>query len=198
MEAISAKDVMNLRKSTGAGMMACKKALQEAKGDFKEAAILLRKKGIADAAKKMGRETANGKIGSYIHTGGKIGSLVEVACETDFVADTDDFNQLVKDVAMHIAAANPSYLDRDSVPEEVIEKESAIQRDMLIAAGKPESIADKIVKGKLEKFYKQNCLMEQPFIKNGEETISDLTNSVIAKLGENIKIIGFSRFAIDG
>ena len=198
MNSINAKDVMSLRKLTGAGMMACKKALQEAEGNFEDAAVLLRKKGIASAVKKVGRETTNGKIGSYIHTGGKIGSLVKVACETDFVSDTDDFNQLIKDVAMHIVAANPLYLDKDSVPQEAIDKESAIQKDILIASGKPASIIDKILKGKLEKFYKQNCLVEQPFIKNDEETISDLINSVIAKLGENIKIVGFTRFSIDG
>ena len=197
MGTINARDVMNLRKATGAGMMACKKVLVEAEGDFDKAIDLLRKKGIASAAKKAGRETENGKIGSYIHMGGKIGVLVELACETDFVADTDDFAQLLKDVAMHIAAANPAYLDRDSVPKDVLEKEMELQKETLISEGKPAAIIDKIVEGKLNKFYERNCLIEQPFIKDDKESVGDLIKHAVGKLGENIKIIKFARFEIN-
>jgi len=197
MSKINAKDVMNLRKATGAGMMACKKALTEAEGDFDKAVELLRKKGIASAEKKAGRETANGKIGSYIHMGGKIGVLVELACETDFVANTDDFAQLLKDIAMHIAASNPAYLDRDSVPKEELEKEMKIQKEMLLEQGKPAAIIDKIVEGKMEKFYEKNCLVEQPFIKNDKESVGDLIKRTIGKLGENIKVVRFARFEIN-
>jgi len=197
MGTINAKDVMNLRKATGAGMMACKKVLVEADGDFDKAIDLLRKKGIASAAKKAGRETENGKIGSYIHMGGKIGVLVELACETDFVADTDDFAQLLKDIAMHIAAASPAYLDRDSVPKDILEKEMELQKETLIAEGKPAAIIDKIVEGKLNKFYEKNCLVEQPFIKDDKESVGDLIKHAVGKLGENIKIIKFARFEIN-
>ncbi len=174
-----------------------KKVLVEADGDFDKAIDLLRKKGIASAAKKAERDTENGKIGSYIHMGGKIGVLVELACETDFVADTDDFVQLLKDVAMHIAAANPTYLDRDSVPKDILEKEMELQKETLIAEGKPAAILDKIVEGKLNKFYEKNCLMEQPFIKDDKESVGDLVKHAVGKLGENIKIIKFARFEIN-
>jgi len=192
---ITAAMVKQLREKTGAGMMECKKALNEANGDFEKAIEILRKKGISAAEKRAGRAASEGIIGSYIHMD-KIGVLVEVNCETDFVARTDDFRTLVKDIAMHIAAANPRYLSREDVPAEVIEKEKEIYKEQI--KGKPEHIVDKIVEGKLEKFYNENCLLEQIFVKDPEQkkTIKDIVTEAIAKLGENIVVKRFVRFQL--
>src|SRR4051794_16818049 len=193
MAEISATMVRDLREKTGAGMMDCKKALTENGGDFTKAEEWLRKKGIAAAGKKAGRVAAEGLIGTYVH-GGKIGVLVEVNCETDFVARNEDFQQLVKDIAMHIAAANPTYVRRDEVPADVLEKEKEIQRQQLKDAKKPENIWEKILTGKLEKFYEQICLMDQLWVKDDKKKISDLITERVAKIGENITIRRFARF----
>ncbi len=192
---ITAEMVKQLREKTGAGMMDCKKALSESAGDFEKAIEILRKKGLAAAEKKAGRQTSEGLIGSYIHMD-KIGVLVEVNCETDFVARTDDFRQFVKDIAMHIAAANPTYLDRESVPQEVIQKEKEIYREQI--KNKPEHVIERIVEGKLEKFYAEHCLLEQVFIKDPEQKkkVKDILTEMIAKLGENIRIKRFVRFQL--
>lgn len=192
---ITAEMVKQLREKTGAGMMECKKALTEANGDFEKAIEVLRKKGISAAEKRAGRAASEGIIGSYIHMD-KIGVLVEVNCETDFVARTDDFRALVKDIAMHIAAANPRYLSREDVPAEVIEKEKEIYKEQI--KGKPEHIMDKIVEGKLEKFYNENCLLEQIFVKDPEQkkTIKEIVTEAIAKMGENIVVKRFVRFQL--
>ncbi|WP_022669575.1 translation elongation factor Ts [Hippea alviniae] len=196
MAQITAAMVKELRERTGAGMMACKKALQETDGDIEKAIDKLREMGLASAAKKAGREANEGKITSYIHAGGKIGVLVEVNCETDFVANTDDFNQLCKDIAMHIAAAAPLYVKREDIPEEELNKEKEIMKEQLRQQGKPENILDKIVEGKIEKYYEEVCLLEQPFIKDSEVKIKDLIQNAIAKLGENIVVRRFARFKI--
>ncbi len=196
MAQITAAMVKELRERTGAGMMACKKALQETDGDIEKAVDKLREMGLASAAKKAGREANEGKIASYIHAGGKIGVLVEVNCETDFVANTDDFNQLCKDIAMHIAAAAPLYVKKEDVPEEELNKEKEIMKEQLRQQGKPENILDKIVEGKIEKYYEEVCLLEQPFIKDSEIKIKDLIQNTIAKLGENIVVRRFARFKI--
>ncbi|AEA34467.1 translation elongation factor Ts [Hippea maritima] len=196
MANITAAMVKELRERTGAGMMACKKALQETDGDIEKAIDKLREMGLASAAKKAGREAKEGKVTSYIHAGGKIGVLVEVNCETDFVANTDDFNNLCKDIAMHIAAAAPEYVSRDEIPEDVINKEKEIMKEQLRQEGKPENILDKIVEGKIEKYYEQVCLLEQPFIKDDSMKIKDLVQNAIAKMGENIVVRRFARFKI--
>jgi elongation factor Ts len=193
---ISAQLVKQLRDRTGAGMMECKKALVEAKGDVAEAEVVLRKQGIASAAKKATRTTKQGVIGSYIHAGAQMGVLIEVNCESDFVARTDDFQELVKDLAMQVAAADPQFVRREDVPEAVITKEKEIARARAIADGKPEKILDKIVEGRLTKFFEEICLMEQPFIKENTTTIADLIKSKIAKLGENISVARFVRFKV--
>jgi elongation factor Ts len=193
---ISAKTVKELRDKTNAGMMDCKKALEEADGDIEKAIEVLRERGIAKAAKKSGRSTNEGLISSYIHPGDKLGVLVEVNCETDFVAKTDDFKGLVHDVAMQIAAANPLVVKREDIEEEVIEKEREIYRNQAINEGKPEKILDKIVDGKLEKYYKEVCLLEQPFIRDQDKTITDLLNEAIATLGENITVKRFARYRL--
>ncbi|MCX8027326.1 MAG: translation elongation factor Ts [Thermodesulfovibrionales bacterium] len=192
---VSSDLVKQLREATGAGMMDCKKALDEAKGDIQKATEILRQKGLAAAQKKAARTASEGLIGSYIHMD-KIGVLVEVNCETDFVARTDDFRGLVKDIAMHIAAANPQYLAKESVPSEVIEKEKEIYRKQI--ENKPPQVVEKIVEGKLEKFYSDMCLLEQVFIKDPEQKlkIKDLITQKIAKLGENIVVKRFARFQI--
>lgn len=191
---VTANDVKVLRERTGAGMMDCKKALTEASGDMEKAIEILREKGLAAAAKKAGRIAAEGVVESYIHMGGKIGVLVEVNCETDFVAKTDEFRNFVKDVAMHIAAVRPQYVRREEVPAEVVEKEKEILRAQTLNEGKPEHIVDKIVEGRIDKFYKDICLLEQEFVKNSEQTILDLVNEKISKIGENISIRRFVRF----
>jgi elongation factor Ts len=193
---ISAKLVKELRDRTGAGMMECKKALQEADGNLPEAEIILRKRGLSSAAKKAGRATRQGVIGTYIHAGSQLGVLVEVNCESDFVARTDDFQGLVKDIAMQIAAADPQYIRREDVSKEVLEKEADIQRGRARQEGKPEKMIDKIVEGRLNKFYEEVCLLEQPFIKENTTTVGDLIKGKIAKLGENISVSRFVRFKV--
>jgi elongation factor Ts len=188
--------VKELRERTGAGMMDCKNALLETKGDMEQAIDHLRKKGLASAAKKAGRVTAEGMVGSYIHMGGKIGVLVEVNCETDFVARTDDFQELVKDIAMHIAAADPRFVRREEVTQDVLDRERAIYRERTLAEGKPEKIVDKIVEGRMEKFYGESVLLEQPFIKDPDKTVLQLVNETIAKIGENINVRRFARFKL--
>ena len=191
---ITAGMVKELREGTGAGMMDCKKALQEADGDMDKAVELLRKKGLAAAAKKAGRIAAEGAVGSYIHAGGKIGVLVEVNCETDFVARTDDFQALVRDIAMHIAAAEPRFVSRDEVTDDVMEAERRIYREQALESGKPENVVDRIVEGKIGKFYSEAVLLEQPFVKDPDKTIQQLLAEKIAKIGENIQVRRFARF----
>ncbi len=193
---ISAQLVKQLRERTGAGMMECKKALVETKGDVSEAEVVLRKHGIASAAKKSARTTRQGVIGSYIHAGAQMGVLIDVNCESDFVARTVDFQQLVKDLAMQVAAADPQFVRREDVTEAAIAKEKDIARARAIADGKPEKILDKIVEGRLAKYYEEICLMEQPFIKENTTTVADWIKSKIAKLGENISVARFVRFKV--
>jgi elongation factor Ts len=193
---VSANMVKELREKTGAGMMDCKKALAETGGDFQKALDYLRQKGLATAAKRAGRVASEGRIGSYIHAGGKIGVMVEVNCETDFVAKTDDFQAFAKDISMHIAASNPSYIRREEVTVEVLEREKEIYRAQARDAQKPEKVIDKIVEGKLEKFYGETCLLEQPFVKDPDLTIQDLLNGLIGKLGEKIEIRRFTRYQV--
>ena len=195
MTTISAELVKNLREKTGAGMMECKKALTESNGDFEKATDILRQKGLASALKKAGRTTSEGLVDSYIHMG-KIGAMLEVNCETDFVARTDDFKELVKDIAMHIAAASPLYLKRDDVPQDTIEREKEIYRAQV--TDKPLHVVEKIIEGKLEKFYTDTCLLDQLFIKDPEQKkrIQDIITEKVAKLGENIVIRRFVRFQL--
>jgi elongation factor Ts len=196
MAEITAAMVKQLRDQTGAGMMECKAALTEAKGNMEEAVTLLRKRGLAQAAKRAGRTTAQGVIGSYLHMGGKIGVLVEVNCESDFVARTDDFNDLVKEVAMHIAAASPRWVRREDVPPEEVEKEKAIYRGQMEKENKPAHVLEKIVEGKLGSFYSQFVLLDQPSIRDGSVTISQLVAQASAKTGENIQISRFVRYRV--
>ncbi len=193
---IKASQVKELRDKTGAGMMDCKKALQEAEGDVEKAVEILRKKGIAKAEKKASREAKDGLVEAYIHPGGKLGVLVEVNCETDFVANTPDFKEFVHNLAMHIAASNPIAVDREGVPQEVVEKEMRIYKEQAIESGKPEHIVEKIATGKMEKFFSENVLLEQAYIRDPEKTIKDYMTEMIAKLGENITIRRFVRFQI--
>jgi elongation factor Ts len=194
--AITADQVKQLRDKTGAGMMECKAALTEANGNMEEAITLLRKRGLAQAAKRAGRATAQGTIGTYIHLGGKIGVLVEVNCESDFVARTDDFNNLVKEVAMHIAAADPKWVRREEVPAEAIEKEKAIYRAQMENSGKPANVLEKIVEGKLGSFYSQFVLLDQPSIRDGNLSIGQIVAAASAKTGENIQINRFVRYRV--
>lgn len=191
---ITAKEVKELRERTGAGMMDCKKALSEANGDMERAVELLREKGLAAAAKKAGRIAAEGIVESYIHGNGRIGVLVEVNTETDFVAKNEEFRAFVKDVAMQIAASSPQYVRREEVPAEVVEKEKEILRAQALNEGKPEKIVDKMVEGRIEKFYKEICLLEQPFIKDPDRTVQDILTEKISVIGENINIRRFARF----
>jgi elongation factor Ts len=193
---ISAQLVKQLRERTGAGMMECKKALVEAKGELAEAEVVLRKQGIASAGKKSTRSTKQGVIGSYIHPGSQLGVLIEVNCESDFVARTDDFQQLVKDLAMQVAAADPQFVRREDVTEEALAKEREIQRARAINEGKPEKMADKIVEGRMNKYFEEVCLYEQPFIKENTTTIAEVIKTKIAKLGENISVSRFVRFKV--
>jgi len=193
---ISAALVKQLRDKTGAGMMECKKALTEANGNMEEAITILRKAGLAQAAKRAGRATAQGTIGTYIHMGGKIGVLVEVNCESDFVARTDDFNNLVKELAMHIAAADPRWVRREEIPADAIEKEKSIYRAQMANSGKPENVLEKIIEGKLGSFYSQFVLLDQPSVRDGAVTISQLVGQASAKTGENIQINRFVRFRV--
>lgn len=191
---ITPEQVKELREQTGAGIMDCKKALVESDGDIEKAIIVLREKGLAKAAKKQNRLASEGIIESYIHGDGRIGVLVEVNCETDFVARNEEFRSFAKDIAMQIAASNPKYLSRDDVPHDVIEKEREILKTQALNEGKPEKIAEKIVDGRIEKFYEENCLLEQPFIKDPDKNISQLIMEEIAIIGENITISRFARF----
>ena len=193
---ISAAQVKELRDKTNAPMMDCKNALTEAKGDVEQAIVILRKKGIATAAKKATRSTSEGSVASYIHAGGKIGVLVEVNCESDFVARTDAFKELVHDVAMHIAATDPRFIRKEDVTPEALAKEKDIYRDQAAKTGKPAPVIEKIVEGKMGKFYEEVCLYEQPFIKDQTMTVSQLIASVIGKLGENISVRRFARFKV--
>ena len=193
---VSAQDVKALRDKTGAGFMDCKRALEEAGGDFEKAVEILRKKGIAVAQKKAGRETKEGRIGAYIHTGGKIGVLVEVNCETDFVARNELFQELVKNIAMQIAASNPKYVSPEDIPQEVLEKEKEIYREQARKQGKPEKVIERIVEGKLKKFYEEVCLLEQPFIRDPDKKVKDYITEVIAKLKENIVVSRFVRYQV--
>jgi elongation factor Ts len=193
---ITADQVKRLREKTGAGMMECKAALQEAEGSEEKAIELLRKKGLASAAKRAGRATANGVVGSYIHMGGKVGVLVEVNCETDFVARTDDFQTLVKELAMHIAAADPKFTRREDVPAELLEKEKEIYRAQFADSGKPATVVEKIVEGKLGSFYSQIVLVDQPNVRDPAVTIAQLIAQASAKTGEHITVSRFARFKI--
>jgi elongation factor Ts len=196
MAEITASLVKQLRDKTGAGMMECKKALVETNGDIAEAEVVLRKRGIASAGKKASRATKQGVIGSYIHPGAQLGVLVEINCESDFVARTDDFQHLVHDVAMQVAAADPQFIRKEDVTAELLEKEKEIARERARAEGKPEKILDKIVEGRLTKYYEEVCLLEQPFIKDNTITIGQLVATLIGKLGENITISRFVRFKV--
>lgn len=191
---INAKQVKELREKTGAGMMDCKNALVEAKGDMEQAVVILRKKGLASAQKKAARIAAEGMIGHYIHAGGKIGVLVEVNCETDFAARSADFQALVKDIAMHVAAQSPQYVRREDVPPAVLEKEKEIYKEQARGSGKPEHIIDKIADGKLESYYQMACLYDQAFVKDPSQTVEQLINSLVGKIGENIRVRRFARF----
>ena len=193
---ISAAQVKELRQKTGAPMMDCKQALEEAKGDLEKAIVHLRKKGVATAAKKATRVTSEGSVASYIHAGGKIGVLVEVNCESDFVARTDDFKDLVHDIAMHIAASDPKFIRREDVTPEAYEREKEIYREQAKATGKPQNVVEKIVEGKMGKFYEEVCLYDQPFIKEQTITVSQLIASKVGKLGENISVRRFARFKV--
>jgi elongation factor Ts len=193
---ISAEMVRKLREETGAGMMDCKSALVEAKGDSEAARELLRKKGLAAAAKKAGRATSEGVVGHYIHPGAKVGVIVEVNCETDFVAKTEEFRGLVKDIAMHIAASSPLYVTKEEVPAAVLEKEKEIYKAQAAAAGKPANVQDKIAEGKLKDYYTQFCLLEQPFVKEPKLTIGQLVQEKIAVIKENIVVRRFARFRV--
>lgn len=191
---VSASVVKELRERTGVGMMECKKALQETNGDIEKAVEYLRERGLAVAAKKSGRIAAEGIVESYIHAGGKIGVLIEVNCETDFVAKTSEFKVFVRDIAMHIAASNPKFLRREEITGDLIEKEREILRAQALNEGKPERIVDKIVEGRIEKYYKDMCLLEQPFVKDTDKTVQEFVTQMISTIGENINIRRFVRY----
>ncbi|NLY66336.1 MAG: translation elongation factor Ts [Tissierellia bacterium] len=193
---ISAQQVKELREKTGAGVLDCKKALVEADGDMEKAIVILREKGLSQAAKKSSRIAAEGIVDSYIHAGGRIGVLIEVNSETDFVAKNQEFKEFVRNMAMQVAAANPKYISKEDVPAEEVEKEKAILKQQVVNEGKPEHIAEKIVEGRLEKFYEEVCLLEQPYIREPKMKVKDLLNEKIAKIGENIRIRRFARFEV--
>ncbi len=196
MGTISASMVKQLREQTGAGMMDCKEALTTCDGDIEKAVDFLRKKGLAKAAKRAGRDTAEGVVESYIHMGGKIGVMVEVNCESDFVAKTDDFKEFARNIAMHIAATNPAGIEQEDVPRELIERERQVYREQTLEMGKPENMVDKIVEGKLKKFFKESCLMEQAYVKDPNISIQDYLNETVAKIGESVRIKRFARFQL--
>lgn len=196
MSEVSPSLVRELRERTGAGMMDCKKALSEVAGDLDKALVYLREKGLAAAAKRAGRTAADGTVASYIHAGGKIGVLIEVNCETDFVARTDDFQSLVKELAMQIAAANPRYVRREDVPADVVEQERSIYAAQAANSGKPAQVIEKMVVGKVEKFFADVCLLEQPFIKDPDKQVGRLISDAVSKLGENVVVRRFSRFQL--
>jgi len=193
---INAAQVKELRESTGAGIMDCKKALQEAQGDMEKALRILREKGLAGAKKKAGRATADGVIDAYIHLNNRIGVLLEVNCETDFVARNETFRSMVHDIAMHIAAANPLYVSPEHIPPEVLEQEREINRNRALKEGKPEKVVDKIVEGRMKKYYEEVCLLDQPFVKDPEITVGELVQRTIAALGENIVVRRFVRYQL--
>jgi len=196
MATISAALVKELREKTGAGMMDCKKALAECNGDMSKAIDFLRKKGLATAQKRAGRAMSEGSIQSYIHMGGKLGVLVEINCETDFVAKNEEFKEFTKNIAMHIAASNPLGIGPEDVPAEILDREKEIYRAQALEMGKPANVVDKIIEGKLKKFYEDNCLLNQPYVRDPNISISDLLNELIAKIGENISIKRFVRYQI--
>jgi elongation factor Ts len=196
--AISTQQVKELRQQTGAGVLDCKEALEISEGDFEKAVIYLREKGMAAAAKRAHREAEEGLIGSYIHAGSKVAALVEVNCETDFVAHTDEFQELAHDLAMQVVAGKPQYLQREDIPAELVEQEKAVYRAQMADSGKPEQIIERIVEGKLDKFYEETCLMEQPFIKDSSVTVAELVKQKNALLGENIVVRRFSRLEVGG
>ncbi|MCU1257288.1 MAG: translation elongation factor Ts (EF-Ts) [Bryobacterales bacterium] len=196
MAEITAQRVKELRERTGAGMMECKTALTEAKGDLAEAEVVLRKRGISSAGKKSSRATRQGLISSYIHPGGQLGVLIEVNCESDFVARTEDFQELVRDLAMHIAAADPKFIRKEEVDEATLAREKDIQKARAINEGKPEKVAEKIVEGRMAKFYEEVCLYEQPFVKESTMSVDQVIKTKIAKLGENISVARFVRFKV--
>jgi len=191
---VSASVVKELREKTGAGMMDCKKALAETAGDVQKAVDYLRQKGLAAATKKADRVATDGAVAAYVHAGGKLGTLVEINCETDFVARTTEFQALLKDMAMQVAAANPRYVRREEIPEAELDKEKTIYRQQALESGKPEKIVDKIVEGKMERFYSEICLLEQSFIKDQDKKVAEIINDAIARLGENIQIRRFARY----
>ena len=193
---VSASQVKELRGVTGAPILDCKKALENSKGDLDQAVDWLRKQGLSSVAKKAGRDVSEGLIDSYIHPGNRVGVIVEVNCETDFVAKTDDFRALVHDILLHIAMANPLCIDKDDLPSESLSKEENLFREQALKEGKPDNIVDKVVAGKIEKYYKQVCLLRQPFIKDEDQTVQDLVNNAIANLGENIVVHRFVRFEL--
>ncbi|MCP3979069.1 MAG: translation elongation factor Ts [bacterium] len=193
---ITAALVKELREKTGVGMMKCKSALQDAGGDIAAAEKILRKMGEASAEKKAGRATGEGQVVSYIHTGGKIGVLIEVNCETDFAAKGEDFTELTRNIAMHVAAASPRFVRREEVGEADLEDEREIARDQALKAGKPENIVEKIVAGKMEKYYSEHCLLEQPYVKDPDRTVNQLLTDAVSKIGENIQIRRFARFVL--
>ncbi|MBW2065725.1 MAG: translation elongation factor Ts [Deltaproteobacteria bacterium] len=195
---IDARLVKELREKTGVGIMDCKEALKQCEGDIEKAIDFLRKKGIATAKKRGGRSTREGQVQSYIHAGGKIGVLVEVNCETDFSAKTEDFTNFVKDIAMQIAATNPISVDREGIPREILERERDIYATQARESGKPEKVTEKIVEGKMKKFYSEACLLEQAFVKDPDKTVQDILNELIAKTGENIVIRRFTRYQLGG
>ena len=196
MAEITAQMVKELRRRSGAGIMECKRALSGSGGDIDEAEVILRKRGIDVAQRKASRAANEGSVGSYIHAGSKLGVLVEVNCETDFVARTDDFKQLVHDIAMHVAAADPRFISKNEVTEEAVEQEKTIQRERALAEGKPDKIVDKIVEGRMGKFYEDFCLLEQPFVKDNSTTVGEMIAAQIAKMGENITVSRIARFKV--
>ncbi len=193
---ITSEVVKKLRDKTGVGMMDCKKALEETSGDFEKAVEILRKKGIDVANKRSGRQASQGTVAAYIHMGGKIGVLVEVNCESDFVAKSDDFNNFVKDVSMQVAAASPDWVTRDEVPQNILDKEKEILKEQALKTGKPEKVIEKIVEGKLNKFYSESCLMDQPFVKDQDKTIKQLLEELMAKTGEKCLVRRFVRYQV--
>jgi len=196
MAEITAQMVKELREATNAGVLDCKKALQESDGNFEAAVEILRKKGLSSAAKKASRDTNEGMIGTYIHAGAKMAGMVQLNCETDFVARTDRFQQLARDIAMHVVASRPLYVTREEVPADLIEREKSIYREQMISSGKPEQVIDKIVEGKLDKWLSEVCLLEQAFVKDPDVTIKSLLTDSVAALGENIRVSRFERLAI--
>ncbi len=193
---IDAKAVKALREKTGAGMMECKKALQEAGGDEEKAVAVLREKGLVAAARRAGQAATQGVVDAYIHLGGKIGVLVEINCETDFVARTDQFREFTRNICLQVAASNPLYIEKDDVPPDILDRERAILRGQALREGKPEKVIERIVEGRIAKYYQENCLLEQPYIKDPDQSVRDLLTELIARIGENIVVRRFSRFAL--